>query len=58
MGTTTYKYVCDIYSLEYDETVGYPEGGIAPDTEWEDIHEDFECPQCMMVRISSLRNNS
>ena len=25
---------------------GYPEGGIAPGTKWEDIPEDFECPLC------------
>ena len=31
---------------EYDEEVGYPEGGIAPGTKWEDVPEDFECPLC------------
>ena len=25
---------------------GYPEGGIAPGTKWEDVPEDFECPLC------------
>ena len=25
---------------------GYPEGGIAPGTKWEDIPDDFECPLC------------
>ena len=29
---------------EYDEEKGYPEGGIAPGTKWEDVPEDFECP--------------
>lgn len=38
------KYVCDVCGWEYDEEKGYPEGGIAPGTKWEDIPEDFECP--------------
>ncbi len=29
-----------------DEEEGYPEGGIAPGTKWEDVPEDFECPLC------------
>ena len=42
------KYVCDVCGWEYDEELGYPEGGIAPGTRWEDIPEDFECPLCMV----------
>jgi len=30
------KYVCDVCGLEYGEEKGYPEGGIAPGTKWED----------------------
>ena len=40
------KYVCDVCGWEYDEEKGYPEGGIAPGTKWEDIPDDFECPLC------------
>ena len=40
------KYVCDLCGWEYDEEQGYPEGGIAPGTKWEDVPEDFECPLC------------
>ena len=40
------KYVCDVCGWEYDEEEGYPEGGIAPGTKWEDVSEDFECPLC------------
>ena len=43
---TLMKYVCDVCGWEYDEELGYPEGGIAPGTKWEDIPEDFECPLC------------
>ena len=40
------KYVCYVCGWEYDEENGYPEGGIAPGTKWEDIPDDFECPLC------------
>ena len=42
----TMKYVCDVCGWEYDEAAGYPEGGIAPGTKWEDVPEDFACPLC------------
>ena len=40
------KYVCGICGWEYDEEQGYPEGGIAPGTPWEEVPEDFLCPLC------------
>lgn len=40
------KHVCSICGWEYDEKVGYPEGGIAPDTPWSEVPEDFVCPLC------------
>ena len=40
------KYVCDVCGWEYDEELGYPEGGIAPGTKWEDLPEDWKCPWC------------
>ena len=51
------KYVCDVCGWEYDEEVGYPEGGIAPGTKWEDVPEDFECPLCSVGKISSQKYN-
>ena len=35
------KYVCDVCGWEYDESEGYPEGGIAPGTRWEDIRREL-----------------
>ena len=40
------KHVCDVCGWEYNEAEGYPEGGIAPGTKWEDIPDDFACPLC------------
>ncbi len=30
----------------YDEAEGYEEEDIAPGTSWEDVPEDFVCPEC------------
>ena len=35
------KYVCDVCGWEYDPAVGVPEMGIAPNTPWEQINDDF-----------------
>lgn len=40
------KYVCSVCGWEYDESAGYPEGGIAPGTPWSEVPESFECPMC------------
>ncbi|KAB2583626.1 rubredoxin, partial [Rhodococcus erythropolis] len=32
--------------FEYDEAVGWPEDGIEPGTRWDDIPEDWSCPDC------------
>ncbi len=38
--------VCDLCGWEYNEEEGYPDGGIAPGTKWEDLPDDFVCPLC------------
>ena len=35
------KYVCSVCGWEYEESVGYPEGGIAPGTPWSEVPEDL-----------------
>jgi len=40
------KYVCTICGFVYDEAEGYEEGGIEPNTKWEDIDDSFVCPLC------------
>ncbi|MFC6632714.1 FAD-dependent oxidoreductase [Microbulbifer taiwanensis] len=37
---------CMVCGWVYDESKGWPEDGIAPGTRWEDIPEDWNCPQC------------
>ena len=40
------KYVCTICGFVYDEAKGLPDEGIAPGTKWEDVPDDFVCPDC------------
>ena len=40
------KRECIICGLVYDEEQGLPEEGIVPGTRWEDIPEDWLCPDC------------
>lgn len=40
------KYICIVCGLIYDEAEGWPEDGIEPGTRWEDVPEDWECPDC------------
>jgi rubredoxin len=47
MSNTDYKkYECVICGFIYDEAEGLPGDGIAAGTRWEDIPEDWECPDC------------
>lgn len=40
------KFVCEVCGWEYDELEGASELGIEPETEFEDLPDDFECPVC------------
>jgi len=37
---------CDLCSFVYDEGAGLPEEGIAPGTRWQDVPDDWTCPDC------------
>jgi rubredoxin len=52
-------FQCVQCGFEYDEAKGWPEDGIAPGTRWDDIPEDWSCPDCgaaksdfMMVEVA------
>ncbi|MBK1647272.1 rubredoxin [Rhabdochromatium marinum] len=40
------RYVCLLCGLVYDEAKGWPDDGIEPGTKWEDVSEDWVCPEC------------
>lgn len=40
------KWECVVCGFIYDEAEGLPEEGIDPGTKWEDVPEDWVCPDC------------
>lgn len=40
------QWQCIVCGFIYDEKSGLPEDGIAPGTPWEDIPDDWMCPDC------------
>ena len=40
------KYICVICAYIYDEESGDPDSNLPPGTRWEDIPEDWTCPDC------------
>jgi rubredoxin len=43
---TMKKYICDVCGWIYDPEIGDPDGDIAPGTKFEDIPDDWVCPEC------------
>ena len=40
------KYICMVCGLIYDEAEGWPEENIKAGTKWDDVPDDWECPDC------------
>ncbi|MGL4672201.1 MAG: rubredoxin [Cetobacterium sp.] len=40
------KWKCNICNWIYDPENGDSENGVAPETSWEDVPEDWVCPIC------------
>ena len=40
------KYKCIVCGYIYDPVVGDPDGGIAAGTAFQDISDDWVCPEC------------
>ena len=40
------KWECIVCGWIYDPEVGDPDGGIAPGTPFEELPDDWECPEC------------
>jgi rubredoxin len=43
---TPQKWICIICGYIYDEAEGMPDFDIAPGTRFEDLPEDWICPEC------------
>jgi rubredoxin len=40
------RYICPVCGFIYDPALGIPKDGIAPGTAFEDLPDDWECPDC------------
>ncbi len=40
------SYMCVICGFVYEEEQGLPQEGIPPGTRWEDVPENWKCPEC------------
>jgi rubredoxin len=45
-GGSMKKYVCNVCGYVYDPAVGDPDGDIDPGTAFEDLPDDWVCPEC------------
>ena len=45
------KWECIVCGWIYDEELGLPEEGIEPGTKWEDVPEDWVCPDCGVGKV-------
>lgn len=44
------RYICHVCGYIYDEAKGDPESGLAPGTRFEDIPDDWYCPDCNVTK--------
>ena len=42
------KWLCIICGFIYDEAIGWPHDGIEPGTRWDDVPDDWLCPDCLV----------
>ncbi len=40
------RWECIVCGWIYDEEKGWPDDGIAPGTPWDQVPDDFLCPEC------------
>lgn len=45
------KYQCLICGWIYDEALGCPEEGLPAGTRWDDIPDDWSCPDCGVSKL-------
>ena len=44
------KYVCRVCGHIYDEALGDVDSNILPSTRWEDVPENWYCPECGVAK--------
>ena len=53
------KYICPACQYVYDPELGDPDSGIAPGTPFEDLPDDWVCPECGLAKadFEELQNS-
>lgn len=46
----TRQWICLVCNWVYDEAQGAPDHGIAPGTAFDDIPDDWYCPECGVTK--------
>lgn len=46
--------MCAICGYIYSEELGCPQDGIPPGTLWQDVPEDWSCPECGVDKASFM----
>jgi len=44
------KYICIVCEYIYDPKLGDPDSGIEPGTAFDDIPDDWKCPDCGVTK--------
>jgi rubredoxin len=44
------QWLCIVCGFIYDENIGIPEDGIPPGTKFNDIPENWSCPDCGVTK--------
>lgn len=45
------QYICEVCGWVYDEEMGLPDEGIPPGTAFDDIPDDWHCPECGVSKM-------
>ncbi len=48
------RFICFYCGTVYDEALGWPDEGIAPGTLWEDVPDDWCCPECAAAKADFM----
>jgi len=51
-------YICTVCQYVYDPEVGDPVGGIPPGETFEDLPEDWVCPECGVGKDQFVKQES
>lgn len=52
------KFICSICGFVYNEGEGIPADGIAPETKWSDLPDEWVCPMCSAPKLMFDENVS